>query len=194
MAMQIKDDAPYADFARRLLGLRRDAGMTRAVLAEKCGISAGTLINYENGSRIPFADTAVKMADALGVTVGEIMGVEEPDEADQKEAAVDRIRRMYGNRCARQAEAMIKGAEALFAGGELTTKERDDYILEMQKLFIFATETARAKFTPKKYRTEARATASRERLKEIDAIDAEIAERNRQSPEDVNPFLVDDYD
>ena len=193
MARGLKEDAPYADFAKRLRQLRRDRKMTRIVFAEKCGLVPATVLNYENGIRIPAADMAVKMAEVLDITVGELMGVEKNEDTKRTEAAINRIRDLYGNKKAKQAEEMLKNAETLFAGGDLPPEAQEDYILEMQKLFIFATETARAKFTPKKYRTPERDAASKERMKEIDAIDAELAERSRDD-EEINPFLTDEFD
>ena len=181
MARGLKEDAPYADFAKRLRQLRRDRKMTRIVFAEKCGLVPATVLNYENGIRIPAADMAVKMAEVLDITVGELMGVEKNEDMKRTEAAINRIRDLYGNKKAKQAEEMLKNAETLFAGGDLPPEAQEDYILEMQKLFIFATEKAREKFTPKKYRTEERIAASRERLREIDAIDEQIMENNKKN-------------
>lgn len=188
MARGLNEDAPYAEFAKRLRKLRRDRKMTRIVFAEKCGLVPATVLNYENGKRIPAADMAVKMAEVLDITVGELMGVEKNEEEKRTEAAINRIRDLYGNKKAKQAEEMLKNTESLFAGGDLSPEAQEDYILEMQKLFIFATEKAREKFTPKKYRTEKRMAASQERLKEINAIDEQIMENNKKN-EHKHPLL-----
>lgn len=145
MARGLKEDAPYADFAKRLRQLRRDRKMTRIVFAEKCGLVPATVLNYENGIRIPAADMAVKMAEVLDITVGELMGVEKNEDTKRTEAAINRIRDLYGNKKAKQAEEMLKNAETLFAGGDLPPEAQEDYILEMQKLFIFTTEKIREK-------------------------------------------------
>ncbi|MBO6178178.1 MAG: helix-turn-helix transcriptional regulator [Selenomonadaceae bacterium] len=193
MAKEIKADAPYADFAHRLRQLKRAKRLTRTALAEKCGLVPATLVNYENGERMPAADIAAKMAAAFGITIDELMGVNENEETKRTAMAVERIRRLYGKKQAMQIKEMLKSAEGLFAGGELPPEVQDDYILEAQKLFIFATEKAKEKYTPKKYRTEERATASRERLREIDAIDDEIRENNRYSGY-VHPYLRRDWE
>ena len=148
MARGLKEDAPYADFAKRLRQLRRDRKMTRIVFAEKCGLVPATVLNYENGKRIPAADMAVKMAEVLDITVGELMGVEKNEDTKRTKAAINRIREMYGNKPAKQAEEMLYSTERLFADGDLPPEIQEDYILEMQKLFIFSTEKIREKITP----------------------------------------------
>ena len=187
----VKEDAPYADFAIRLRKLRKEKNISRAVLAEKCGIVPATLGNYESGDRMPTADIAVKMAETFGITVGEFMGVEKNETAERTENAVNRIRRLYGNTKAKQAEEMLKSAEGLFAGGELSADQQDEYVLEMQRLLIFAIEKAREKYTPKKYRSEEKTAASKERLKETEVIAEEIRSREKRKTGYVNPFIED---
>ena len=149
MADIIKDDAPYASFARRLRRLRREHKLSREEFARECGIAARTVINYENGTRIPVADKAIKMARLFGLTVEELLGIDFPEAEKQKAESLAEIRQMYGRTGERQAEALLEGTSSLFAGGALTAEQRTDFILEMQKLFIVATEEARGKYTPK---------------------------------------------
>ena len=104
MAKDIKADAPYADFAQRLRNLKRSKKITRIALAEKCGIVPATIVNYESGERMPAADVAAKMAAAFGITLDELMGVAENEETKRTSMAVERIRRLYGNKQAKQIE------------------------------------------------------------------------------------------
>lgn len=173
----IKEGAPYADFAKRLTELRKNAGLTRAQLAEKIGISGRTIINYENGTRIPFADTALKMAQVFGITVEELLGAHSSPAEQEKASAMDSMHELYGKKAADQLDDLIGNANSLLAGGTLTEEQNMDFILEMQKLLILATERAKAVYTPKKYRTEEKAEASKERLKQVDAIDDVLRSR-----------------
>lgn len=180
----IKEGAPYADFAKGLIELRKNAGLTRAQLAEKIGISGRTIINYENGTRIPFADTALKMAQVFGITVEELLGVHSSPAEQEKACAMDSIHEMYDKKAADQLDSLIGNATSLLAGGTLTEEQNMDFILEMQKLLMLATERAKAVYTPKKYRTEDKAEASRERLKQVDAIDQVLRERHEGNHKD----------
>ena len=71
--------APYSDFGARLAALRKDANMSRAELGEICGVAPSTIVNYERGLRIPYADTAVKMADFFQISIHELLGVDDPE-------------------------------------------------------------------------------------------------------------------
>ena len=79
MSAKIHESAPYRKFAEKLIQLRTEAKLSRAELAEKLGISARSIINYENGERIPFGDVCGKMAQVFGITTDELLGVENPD-------------------------------------------------------------------------------------------------------------------
>lgn len=154
MAEIIKEDAPYAEFGKRLRALREAAGLSRDQLAVRCGLVGRTLINYETGMRIPYADTAAKLAAVFGISVEDLIGMDEPTPAALKTEAVENLRQIYGKKGADQASVLLDGASSLLAGGTLTKDQQEDFILEMQKLFIIATERAKAKYTPKKFRSE----------------------------------------
>lgn len=51
----------------RLRQLRREAALTQEDLAREAGVSIGTVIRLERGSREPFPSTVRKLAAALGV-------------------------------------------------------------------------------------------------------------------------------
>jgi transcriptional regulator with XRE-family HTH domain len=62
----------------RLKKLRQDRGLSQAQLAKLSGIPKGTLLQWEYGLRTPLLDAAVKLADALEVTLDELAGREPP--------------------------------------------------------------------------------------------------------------------
>ncbi len=165
---------PYLDFGQRLQELRKKFKLSRAQLGEKCGVAQSTIVNYENGTRIPFADTATKMAAVFGLTVEELLGIENSNIEMKKAEALDSLKNFYGKKGAEQARALIEGAGSLLAGGTLTLEQQEDFILEMQKLFIIATEKNRAKRNPEKYSSK-----SKEHLKRVAEIDKKLARKNR---------------
>ncbi len=65
----------------RLKKLRNERGLSQAQLAELSGIPKGTLIQWEYGLRTPMLDAAVKLADALEITLDELAGREPPKPA-----------------------------------------------------------------------------------------------------------------
>ena len=117
MATTIKDDAPYKDFAERLRKLRENAGLTRAQLGEKVGVSGRSIINYENGERIPFGDTCAKMAETFGITTDELLGVSNPQLEMAKAEALDSMRSTNGKSGAARLEHALNTVGSVLAGG-----------------------------------------------------------------------------
>ncbi len=168
-----KTKPPYKEFGQRLQKLRNDYGFTRAELGEKCGVAQSTIVNYEKGTRIPFADTATKMASTFGITVEELLGVEDSNIEMKKAEALDTLRGFYGKKGEAQARALLEGAGSLLAGGTLTREQQEDFILEMQKLFIIATEKSREKHTANKFKAD-KTIKSKEHLKRVEEIDKKL--------------------
>ena len=53
--------------------IREQAGMTQSELSTKCGISTEHISRIENDKFIPNIKTAVVIAEALGVTLNELL-------------------------------------------------------------------------------------------------------------------------
>ena len=62
-----------------LARLRKDAGITQAQLAETVGVSRKTINTVENRVFTPSTLLALKLARALGVTVGALFELEDGD-------------------------------------------------------------------------------------------------------------------
>ena len=61
--------------AKKLKELRKKAGWSQQKLAEKAGLSYNTITKIEQGAAtMPTIQTVVKMADAFGVSVDELLG------------------------------------------------------------------------------------------------------------------------
>ena len=61
----------------RIKAARKKAGMTQAQLAEKLGISFQSVAQWENDLRNPKQETLQKIADALGVSIFDLLGLED---------------------------------------------------------------------------------------------------------------------
>ena len=70
--MPEEKNTPYAEFGKKLTALRKKNHFSRQQLGDLCGVAASTIVNYERGTRIPYADTALRMAQIFGMTVEEI--------------------------------------------------------------------------------------------------------------------------
>jgi transcriptional regulator with XRE-family HTH domain len=60
-------------FAGRLKELRESAGLTQPQLAEKCGTHYTSIARLESEARAPSLRVAVALADALGVSIADLV-------------------------------------------------------------------------------------------------------------------------
>lgn len=71
----------------KLIERRNKAGLTQVEIAEKVGITPICYQRYESGERIPRADTAILIADTLGVKsykkFKELFGAATPDNTEE---------------------------------------------------------------------------------------------------------------
>ena len=69
--MYLKNNHYY--FGNCIRNIMTVKGMTQKELAAKAGITVSSLSRYINDKRIPYVDTAFKIAGALGVSVDELI-------------------------------------------------------------------------------------------------------------------------
>lgn len=68
----MKKNIPPAEiFAARLKALRESRGLTQAALSEASGVSQANICRVEAGEREPGWSVVTRLADALGVGVGD---------------------------------------------------------------------------------------------------------------------------
>ena len=72
-------------FAKKLRALREDAGLSLHALAERAGVDHSQLVRLEAGERSCTLETAVRIAGALGVSLG-ILTDEKPSGGPQSGA------------------------------------------------------------------------------------------------------------
>lgn len=58
----------------RIKDLREAKGLTQEQVAQKLGVTQGTIAHWESGARTPTLTNMVKIADVLGVSLDEAMG------------------------------------------------------------------------------------------------------------------------
>ena len=149
--MAANNQAPYAEFGRKLSGLRSEAGLSRRALGEQCGVAPSTISNYENGTRIPYADTAVRMARVFGMTAEELLGMENADLAMAQEESLDVMRGIHGKKGADRMQAVFQEAAHL-AGGDLTDDQLMEFSMEMQKMALLAQQRLNERYTARRWK------------------------------------------
>jgi transcriptional regulator with XRE-family HTH domain len=86
----VEDQAASERFGVRVRGLRRERGLTLEGLAERSRVSRAMISKLERGEKNPTLVVAAKVAEGLGVTLSQLVGVEEKREV----VVVPRERRM----------------------------------------------------------------------------------------------------
>jgi SOS-response transcriptional repressors (RecA-mediated autopeptidases) len=66
------------DFATRLKRFMFLKGVRQVDIAERTGINKGNISRWMRGENVPYGENLYKLAKALGVTVDELLGREEP--------------------------------------------------------------------------------------------------------------------
>ena len=131
-------------FGEKLRQLRTKQKMTQAQLAEKAGVSLRTVVSYEKGSCYPKnREMYKKLADILGANEAYLRN---EDEEFIAEAAA-----RGGANGKRQAQALVSEVGALFAGGELSERDKDAVMKALQQAYWDA-KADNVKYAPKKFR------------------------------------------
>lgn len=73
----MKPTASGSQLANSLRELRARSGLTQAQLAERVGVTRKTINTVENRVFVPSTILALKLAEALGVTVEEVFRLED---------------------------------------------------------------------------------------------------------------------
>lgn len=144
----IQENAPYADFAERLINLRKEAGLTRDELGKKCGVVGRTIINYEHGTRIPYADTAVKIATTFGLTVEDLLGVGKPELAM---ARMPEMTHKEKNKTDAERLRSLHLEVARLSVDDLTDEQLLEFSIDMLRASQLAQMELMRRFTNKRY-------------------------------------------
>lgn len=131
-------------FSERLKSLREERGLTQVQLSNLSGISSRMIQKYESGSR-PQVDSAQKLAEALKISVSELLG--------ESGTLVAEAGEKYGTRGAKQAEQLMSEVTGLFAGGEMAEEDMDVMMKAISDAYWIAKEKNR-KYTPNRYKKQ----------------------------------------
>ena len=136
-------------FAEKVFDARTELGFSQTQLGEKVGA-------YEKGEKTPRPSTVLKLARELNVSVKFLTDdtCVNPLEDIEKDGYIEEAREKYGSKGARDLDTLISENCALFAGGELSTEEKDVFFEALTKAYIACKEEAREKFTPKSRKSE----------------------------------------
>jgi len=139
-------------FGEKLMSTRLALNLSQIELAEKAGITERSIYNYEQTGILPRSAVLKRLAEALNVSVAYLMDEDETDKMknNDEELFIANAKNEFGHKGAREAQAVLDKASALFAGGELDEAAKDIFIKSLMEVYLESKVEAREKFAPKR--------------------------------------------
>lgn len=138
-------------FAEKVRDARIELGLTQPQLGELTGVSGRAIQTYEKGEKMPREATMLKLAKALHVSVKFLTDQEcdNPLEDIEKDGYIEEARERYGAKGARDVQSLLNDNQALFAGGELSEEQKDEFFQAIMAAYLTCKEEAKKKFSSK---------------------------------------------
>jgi len=125
-------------FKQKLRLMRERVGVSQEKLAEAVGVTRGSIANYEGGVSYPKnREVYTRLAEYFDVDINYFLA---EDEMFLTVAA-----ERFGKEGFNKAEILLQETSALFAGGELSEKDKIAFQREMQAIFLDSMERTSAK-------------------------------------------------
>lgn len=135
-------------FSERLRDLRKEKKMTQEELAKLTGITCRQIQKYEGGVSRPRMEQAEKIAEVLNTSVDSLLG--------KQGMAIAEFGEKNGAKAERDLVAQAEKFSAMFAGGDISMEDKDQAFKIILQAYSKATEIAKEKYTPKKYKKESK--------------------------------------
>lgn len=138
-------------FGDKLINARLSLNLSQAELGEKAGVSERSIYSYEQTGTFPRMRVLKKLAEALNVTIAYLLDDKETDKLKSidEEMFLANAKNEYGFKGAKEAQAVLDKASALFAGGELDDDAKDIFFQSLMEVYLESKADAREKFAPK---------------------------------------------
>ena len=131
-------------FGEKVRLLRTRKRLSQQELAKELGLNPRMIGRYESGESCPRTmDGYRKIADFFDVDFNYLI--------TEDEEFVVAVSEEYGGKGRMQAQKLLDGMSALFAGGSLSEGDRDAVMKAMQKIYWDSKARNKEKYTPKKY-------------------------------------------
>ena len=135
-------------FAEKVRDARIELGLTQIQLGELCDISGRAIQTYEKGEKTPRDATMLKLAKALHVSVKFLSDENcvNPVEDIEKDGYIEDARERYGEKGSRNILALLDDNQALFAGGEISEEQKDEFFQAIMAAYLTSKEEAKKRF------------------------------------------------
>ena len=135
-------------FSEKVKDARLQLGLSQQQLGEATGVSLRTILSYEKGVKMPRQGTLLKLAKALGVSSKFLIDdlCENPMEDIEKDSYIEDAREKCGSKGAKDVDKLLADNAALFAGGELSQEQKDEFFQAVMVAYVTCKEEAKMKF------------------------------------------------
>ena len=132
-------------FSDKIKVAREQAGLTQQQLADSTGVSKRTIASYESGGAIARASTMLKLAKALSVSSKYLSDDSclDPMADIEKDGYLEEHDERVG---ARDVDQLLRDNAALFAGGELSQEQKDQFFEAVMRAYVACKDEAKVKF------------------------------------------------
>lgn len=104
------------EFRLQFRTIRERRGLTQVALGQRAGMAPASISHFETGQRVPSLESLVKLADALGVSVDELIGRAPADAISQVDPLF-----LRASRAPTDTLDAVKRVTAALLGEEQTT-------------------------------------------------------------------------
>lgn len=141
-------------FGEKVKEARLAMNLSQTELAQITGISERSLYTYEQQGILPRKNNIIKLAEALHISVSYLLDEDETDSQIHidKDMFILEAKENFGSKGAKEAQEVLGRVNSLFAGGELDDDAKDVFLQAIMAVYMDSKQTAKEKFTPKKYR------------------------------------------
>ena len=135
-------------FADKVRKGRESLKLQQYELAKLTGVSRRTVIDWEADRTFPRPAKLRILAEALHVSVDYLKreDITDPHYGLEKRAYIDEALARYGEKAAREMDALLEQQNAFFAGGEISQEAKDAYFEAVMKAYLACKEEAKRKF------------------------------------------------
>lgn len=139
-------------FSDKVKIARDKRGINQEQLAKLMGVSRRSVVAWETTGTMPRGWRIRKLAELLGVSEDYLENDEitDPQHGLDKKEYVEETRSRFGDRAAKEMDALLEKNVALFAGGEISQEAKDSYFEAVMKAYLACKEEAKKTYGRKK--------------------------------------------
>ena len=134
--------------ADKLLNARKLMGFSRKELAELVGVSQRSIVTYEMNDVKPRPAVIRKLAEALQISPLYLDDdeINDPLYGIERKKYIEEAAARYGEKAAREVNALIERSTALFAGGEMPQEDKDKFFDALASAYYRCREEAKRRY------------------------------------------------